>query len=90
MTTVCDDVLETARGAVAALRASPPPAADTGIPVVLCPGLIGSKEDYLPLLPALADVAATLTGLAGLPELPGLTGRARPGMVDACAGTSGY
>lgn len=54
MTTVCDDVLETARGAVAALRALPPPAADTGVPVVLCPGLIGSKEDFLPLLPALA------------------------------------
>ncbi|WP_327010055.1 alpha/beta fold hydrolase [Dactylosporangium sp. NBC_01737] len=53
MTTVCDDVLETARGAVAALRALPPPAADTGVPVVLCPGLIGSKEDFLPL-PALA------------------------------------
>ncbi len=54
MTTVCDDVLETARGAVAALRALPPPAVDTGVPVVLCPGLIGSKEDFLPLLPALA------------------------------------
>ncbi|MET7424851.1 alpha/beta fold hydrolase [Dactylosporangium sp. NPDC005555] len=54
MTTVCDDVLETARGSVAALRALPPPAADTGVPVVLCPGLIGSKEDFLPLLPALA------------------------------------
>jgi cytochrome P450/pimeloyl-ACP methyl ester carboxylesterase len=54
VTTVCDDVLETARGAVAALRALPPPDADTGVPVVLCPGLIGSKEDYLPLLPALA------------------------------------
>ncbi|MEU0562213.1 alpha/beta fold hydrolase [Dactylosporangium sp. NPDC006015] len=54
MTTVCDDVLETARGAVSALRALPPPAADTGVPVVLCPGLIGSKEDFLPLLPALA------------------------------------
>lgn len=54
VTTVCDDVLETARGAVAALRALPPPALDTGVPVVLCPGLIGSKEDFLPLLPALA------------------------------------
>ncbi|MEV0569977.1 alpha/beta fold hydrolase [Dactylosporangium sp. NPDC050588] len=54
MTTVCDAVLETARGAVSALRALPPPAADTGVPVVLCPGLIGSKEDFLPLLPALA------------------------------------
>lgn len=39
---------------MAALRAVPPPAVDTGVPVVLCPGLIGSKEDYLPLLPALA------------------------------------
>ncbi|MEV4134874.1 alpha/beta fold hydrolase [Dactylosporangium sp. NPDC049742] len=54
MTTVCDAVLETARGAVSALRALPSPAADTGVPVVLCPGLIGSKEDFLPLLPALA------------------------------------
>jgi cytochrome P450/pimeloyl-ACP methyl ester carboxylesterase len=54
VTTVCDDVLVTARGAVAALRALPPPAVDTGVPVVLCPGLIGSKEDFLPLLPALA------------------------------------
>ena len=54
VTTVCDDVLETARGAVAALRVVPPPAVDTGVAVVLCPGLIGSKEDFLPLLPALA------------------------------------
>ncbi|GAA3192310.1 alpha/beta fold hydrolase [Dactylosporangium siamense] len=58
MTTVCVDVLETAletaRGAVATLSALPSPADDTGVPVVLCPGLIGSKEDFLPLLPALA------------------------------------
>lgn len=53
----------------------------------------GRVRDEIAALPAPPDVAATLTGLAGpngLAGPAGLPGRARPGMVDACAGTSGY
>ncbi|WP_432839238.1 alpha/beta fold hydrolase [Dactylosporangium sp. CA-092794] len=45
-------VLETAAGPVAALRAAPREAHTT---VVLCAGIVGSKEDFLPLLPALSE-----------------------------------
>ncbi len=48
-------VLETARGPVEAVRATPDPATDTGVPVVLCAGLVGSKEDFTLLMPALAE-----------------------------------
>ncbi|MDG6101530.1 DUF1205 domain-containing protein [Dactylosporangium aurantiacum] len=53
----------------------------------------GRVRDEIAALPAPPDVAATLAGLAGAAGpagAPGLTDRARPGMVDACAGTSGY
>ncbi|MEV6926304.1 alpha/beta fold hydrolase [Dactylosporangium sp. NPDC051485] len=47
-------LLDTARGPVAALRALPPPDADRGAAVVLCAGVVGSKEDFGPVLPSLA------------------------------------
>ncbi|GAA2337003.1 alpha/beta fold hydrolase [Dactylosporangium salmoneum] len=47
-------LLATARGPVAALRALPPPDADRGAAVVLCAGVVGSKEDFGPVLPSLA------------------------------------
>ncbi|UWZ34081.1 alpha/beta fold hydrolase [Dactylosporangium roseum] len=45
------DALDTARGPVAALRVGP----DSGVPVVLCAGVVGSKEDFVPLLPAIVE-----------------------------------
>jgi cytochrome P450/pimeloyl-ACP methyl ester carboxylesterase len=47
---VITERVETARGPVEALRWGP----QTGIPVVLCAGLVGSKEDFAPIAPALA------------------------------------
>jgi cytochrome P450/pimeloyl-ACP methyl ester carboxylesterase len=44
------EILETTRGPVDILRFGP----ETGIPVVLCGGLVGSKEDFAPIAPALA------------------------------------
>src|SRR5690348_2307185 len=46
--------LDTARGPVAAISVAPAAEVDTGVPVVLCAGLVGSKEDFLALMPALA------------------------------------
>ncbi|WP_432991280.1 alpha/beta fold hydrolase [Dactylosporangium sp. CA-233914] len=46
--------LDTARGPVAALRMPPPAGADRGAAVVLCAGVVGSKEDFVPILPAVA------------------------------------
>jgi cytochrome P450/pimeloyl-ACP methyl ester carboxylesterase len=50
------EVLETARGPVEALRFGP----ETGIPVVLCAGLVGSKEDFAPIAPVLATAGYRL------------------------------
>jgi cytochrome P450/pimeloyl-ACP methyl ester carboxylesterase len=47
-------VLETGSGPVAAVRAEPGADSDTGVPVVLCAGVVGSKEDFAHLLPAVA------------------------------------
>jgi cytochrome P450/pimeloyl-ACP methyl ester carboxylesterase len=47
-------VLDTARGPVAALLLPAAEAADRGAAVVLCAGVVGSKEDFVPVLPSLA------------------------------------
>ncbi|WP_433615948.1 alpha/beta fold hydrolase [Dactylosporangium sp. CA-139114] len=47
-------VLDTARGPVAALHLAPPAEVDRNAAVVLCAGVVGSKEDFVPVLPALA------------------------------------
>ena len=46
--------LDTARGPVAAISLTPAVEVDIGVPVVLCAGIVGSKEDFLPLMPVLA------------------------------------
>lgn len=62
--------LRTARGELAALHAGPP----DGPTVVLVPGFTGSKEDFLPVLPALADAGFAAIGYdqIGQFESPGL------------------
>ena len=59
--------LDTASGPIATLRAG------AGAPVLLVPGYTGSKEDFAPLLPLLADAgfAATAIDLPGQFESPG-------------------
>jgi cytochrome P450/pimeloyl-ACP methyl ester carboxylesterase len=51
---VASFILDTTRGPVDAITAVPTSDVDLGVPVVLCAGLVGSKEDFLPLMPALA------------------------------------
>lgn len=69
MTTVADAsvLLETDRGRFAALRAG------EGEPVVLVPGYLGSKEDFTPVLPVLAEAgfAAWAVDHHGQHESPG-------------------
>ncbi|MFI5910786.1 alpha/beta fold hydrolase [Dactylosporangium sp. NPDC051541] len=47
-------VLDTARGPVVALVHRPVADTDRNAAVVLCAGVVGSKEDFLPVLPAIA------------------------------------
>ncbi|WP_426505204.1 cytochrome P450 [Dactylosporangium sp. McL0621] len=47
--------LDTARGPVAALLTRPSADVDRNAAVVLCAGVVGSKEDFVPVLPALAE-----------------------------------
>lgn len=72
-------VLESDRGPVAALRSG-----DAGAPaVLLLPGYTGSKEDFAPLLPALATAGFAVTAI----DLPGQF--ESPGPADPSAYTPG-
>lgn len=48
-------VLDTPRGPVTACYAPPRPDRDLGVAIVLVTGYVGSKEDFWPVLPALAE-----------------------------------